>query len=227
MSTASKRKKTTKARSVSSNNTFPVYIHIVLKTTILVVGMSTTLLLLVYLGFAFHVEWAEAKTERTVQEHLYNELSTVPEMSLEGFVPENGESFVTVRMESGSMISFWYGLDRIPRIEQISGLNTSFECFYTDETGDRVEYAYDQPLSLHPGSGFKTWFQFEVTSLGDLVERYDNLVTEVRQLPQNPPLRELRDSTGTYFVRENPDPEYVLRNQIGQKVIECDLFTKP
>jgi len=131
---------------------------------------------------------------------------------------------VTAEVENKGEVRFWYGLNGLPRIENIGPYSTTYYCFYVDSLGKKIGYAYDIDLDLDKGGAFAKWFPFQIHNLKDLVENYNNILGVVATFPKNPETVPFEDSWGKRTVIKQSNPNFTVKQQSQGKEVWCDLF---
>lgn len=176
--------------------------------------------------FFFHLEIINPIKEKIIDREFHSDIKQFPDIKIAKFMLWEGDSMVTLDIPNKGRVSFWYGVDRIPRIESIGKYYTNnFTCFKIDNNGKKVNYAYNVGLDLDSQTKeFRKWFPFQVNSIKDLINNYTNIVKILETFPQNPPLIDFNGDSGNRKIRKNPDENFMIKNPYGSKQVVCDLY---
>jgi hypothetical protein len=196
-------------------NKSPIYLGIIFLLTFIFV----TLLLL---GGAKEVRYFFE--ERYIDKKFHEEVSQIPQMKITFFNLWEGDSMVTAKIEGKGEVKFWYDVSGVPRIDSIGNHSTSYACFFVDENGKKVKYAFDQSLVLNKEGKFLKWFPFQVESLQELADKYDDIVAVVQTLPHDPQRVPFEDSSGSREVIKESKPNFTLKDHYKGKELWCDLY---
>ncbi len=166
--------------------------------------------------------------ESIIDKKFHAEIANIPQIKVTKFMLWEGDSIVTLEVQNKGSVSFWYGRDGVPRIEGIEPYSIPFVCFYVDNQGSKLSYAYDFPLDLGKNTKvYEKWFRFKVNNLHDLVDKYDSIIQVLNTFPKNPEMTDFYDKKwGKHSVVKNPDPEFILRDKYAGKSIACDLYVR-
>lgn len=155
----------------------------------------------------------DRKAEKIIDQKFHQEVSQIPQLKIKSFQLWDGDSMVRAEIENKGEVFFWYGLDGVPRLEVVGPYSTLYPCFYIDGNA-KIRSNTSQPLVLGNNSQFTKWFPFEVNSLRNLVEKYDEIIAALKTFPTN---------TKTEMFQSN----YTLKQQLNGKELWCDLYTRP
>ncbi len=186
----------------------------------------TILIIIPLLSFViyFRLQGLEdEKLEKIIDQKFHQEASQVPELKVKSFKLWEGDSMVEAEVLDKGTVYFWYGIDGVPHIDRINKYSSSWECFYIDNKGKKTNYAYTRGLVLDKESDFKKWFPFEVNSLKELVQRYDDIQKVLATFPKNPETIPFHDRSGDRDVVKKSNPEFILKDKLKENVY-CDLF---
>ncbi len=161
--------------------------------------------------------------EQIISQEFSQDSKQFANIHIDSFMLWEGDSRVDITIKNKKKVSFWYGIDKIPRIESIGSYNTSYDCFYIDSHHKKLEYAYTQGLTLDSNT-FTKWFPFKIRSLKDLIMHYDDIVSILKTFPQKPPLTTFDENSSMRQIRKNPDPAFILNTRETAKHVECDLY---
>jgi len=192
----------------------------------IVVGIISLILILIlgfYSYFFVYLDFKYKQDEKIIDQKFHQEILRVPQMKITSFQLWEGDSMVTAEIENKGEVKFWYGLDGVPRIDNIDGHSTMYTCFYVDPNGKKIGYAYDTELSLKNNGQFTKWFPFEINNLSGLVERYDEIEKVLVSFPVISETVPFKDMTGERQVLEKSDPNFVVKQQLFGREVWCDL----
>lgn len=196
----------------------------VMRIILLMLGLFLLPIVIFFAVFEFRLI-KDSFVEKRIERNFYKEVAMLPQITLKSFRLWEGDSMATISIKDKGEVYFWYGIGGVPTIERIGEYGTSFECFYVDSRENKVHAAYSTGLSLGQNGQFTPWFPFEVNSLSDLVEKYDQIIAILQTFPHNPPVIEHKDSWGLRYVLKNPDPKFILKTTHKGRQVQCDLFT--
>ena len=188
-------------------------------------GFIVIVLLLIGSFFSYFAIWnyKNNQTEKLIDQKFHQEVAQVPQLKVKNFMLWEGDSMVTIDIKNKGEVRFWYGKDGVPRIDSLGQYSTSYTCFYVDKSGKKTEYAYDTGLVLDKDKKYAKWFNFQVNSLKDLVDKYDLVTSVLTTFPKNPATIPFEDSWGKREVIEQSNPNYTLKQQFRGKEVWCDL----
>lgn len=147
------------------------------------------------------------KQEQIADAKLQQELAALPEIKVTYKVLWEGDVIVTAIIENKGKINFWYGKDSFS-IQGINDKFVDFECFNLDKNGNRTTHAFVTGLYLRSNHPFKKWFPFEVNTLKELSEKYEQIVQIISTFPPK---------------GSAPNAEFMFEREIKGKVYSCDL----
>jgi hypothetical protein len=157
--------------------------------------------------------------EQIINQKFHAEVKQYPQIHVNNFMLWEGDSRVDITIKNKGRVTMWYGVDGVPRIEYIGNFGTMFGCFYVDKNGKNQESAYTTDLWLDKTSPYKKWFSFEVNTLGDLVNHYDDITKILTTFPISSP--------ESMFVANNekhiPNPKYQIKNTFWNRPVVCNL----
>lgn len=218
---SSGKKKSSSARARKSAPAFfPPYLIFVFQLTI-VMTLIGIILVSGYSGYLLHWNWQNLKHERMIQQALYQEIEALPEVELVEFTADRGQALVDLQLVGQGKVVFKYGVDQQPKITQLGQFQTEFDCFMPDELGQPSRFLMSKPLSLRNGSMFQPWVQYELNSVRELVQEYDQVLSAVQALPIDPATTTTEDG---YAILAQPNPEYRLQTEYQGEAVICDLY---
>jgi hypothetical protein len=181
---------------------------------------------LVYFLFVAIFLWTttDAIKGKIVEKVFWHDIKKYRGVHVEQFAIWEGDGIATLSIAQKGRVSFWYGVDMIPRIESVAQYSTSFDCFYADSKGKKLSYAYSANLDLGKDTQFKKWFPFQVNSLKDLLNHYEDIVAVVNTFPKNPELVKFRDIYGERMVLKNSHTNFVINTKLDGRAVTCDLY---
>lgn len=197
-----------------------------MKRTLLAVVILVLLVVSTIIGYIIYTNYRYSREEKIIEQRFYEETAQLPSITIDRFMLWEGDSMATIDIEGKGSVSMWYGINGIPRIQGIGGLNTETECFYVDGNDNKTKYAHSTSMVITNESDFSRWFSFEVNSLSDLIIHYDDIVSVLGTFPRNVQLVSLTDSFGTREVRAESDSDFIIRKEYLGKPIVCDVFIK-
>lgn len=153
--------------------------------------------------------------EFIIDKKFHTEVRNIPQMTVTKFMLWEGDSMVNLNIEGKGPVSFWYGINGVPRIQAIGPYPIPFVCFYVDNQNKKIGYAYDTALVLDKNTKlYEKWFPFQVNNLQDLVDKYDEIIRVLGTFPKDPEMVEFEDKTwGKRLVVKNPNPDFILRQR--------------
>ncbi len=163
------------------------------------------------------------RNEKIIDQVFHADIAQYPNVKVTRFMLWEGDSMVTLDIPGKSPVSFWYGIDKVPRIEGIGTYNTQFDCFKVNSSGKKINYAATTDLWLDSTSPFHQWFPFYVNTIGDLLNKYDDIVKILDTFPKNQPLIQFKDGNGARTILQVPNLNYEI-NLNGNKNTVCDLY---
>lgn len=179
-----------------------------------------------FFGYMKYLDVQYKVREKIITKLFTEDIKQFPEIILTNFTLWEGDSMVSLEIPNKGKINFWYGTDKLPRIDSIDTYDTTYDCFYVDTKGQKTNYVYDMQLILDNQSHFKQWFPFQVISLKDIVEKYDEIIAILKTFPQDPPLIPFEDRYGKRHVRLKPDEKYMIKTAFNGKPVVCDLYNR-
>ncbi len=201
-------------------------VHFIKKKETIIFALIIFLIVIVAAIPAYFAIWSFKNNynEKIIDREFHKDISQYPNVKTTKFTLRDGGSMVTLDIPEKGQVSFWYGVDRVPRIQSIGRYNTSFTCFNVDKNGKKVSYAYDTSLWLDATSPYAKWFTFKVNTIGDLINRYSDIETVLNTFPKNPELVDFNDSWGERQIVERSNPNFLLKPNNGQESPVCDLY---
>lgn len=194
----------------------------------IVSGFLFTLVAFVFVAFSLQSHF-DKKVEKRIEQHFYEEAAKLPEVQVKRFFPWEADSIVDIEIANKGSVTFWYGKDHVPRIWKIGPYDVDFTCYYVDDSGKKLKYAYNTTLDLDDQSTFDAWIPIRVRNLQELVSQYDQLIELIGKLPPYPKKDQLMYVKDGYSNREiiaNPDPNFVMSREYKGKKVTCDLYRR-
>lgn len=191
--------------------------------------VATGLLMIYYFIFGPYDRIREQKIDK----RFHEELKTLPNVAVKKFTLWEGDGFSSIDIKNKGQVHFQYSVAGIPYISAIGGKSTYFNCVRTDKTGKKTEFSHAEAMVLTKDSPFSKWFPFEVRSLHDLVNRYDDILKIVNTFPKKS-IKDIdtvnedgfmfiKDNHGTHKVLIHSDPYYSYTPKDGGV---CDIYIR-
>lgn len=195
---------------------------------IIVVGLVVigALLIGLFFGYIAYTAHQDKVKEDKIDIKFHQEVSQTPNVQVKSFKLWEGDSIVELDIKDKGTVRMWYGVDGVPRIDNIGKYSTSYDCFNVDAQGNKKSYAFTSGLVLDNDSAFKKWFSFEVNNLNDLVVKYDDIIKVLESFPKNPTRVKHKDSWGTREVVGQSNNDFVVKPDKNKVNVTCDLFTQ-
>lgn len=192
----------------------------------IIIGLAVFLLLIIAAlpAYLFFLNIKYKYKEKIIDREFHQEVQKLPEIKVKKFKLWEGDSMAELEIANKGTVNIWYGVSKIPQIVTINDFFTSFDCFYVDNNGNKKNYAYTLDLSLEPQSMFSRWFPFQVNSLGDLVNKYEDIINILKTFPQNPPMVNLSDPSGNRKILKSSNPNFEIKTVDRNKPVSCDLY---
>lgn len=165
------------------------------------------------------------RAESEAIDKFFVELRENPELTVTFFKPIEGRILADLNVEDKGSTKVFYSQYGIEGLYSFNDQFADVDCFYVDENDDKTKYAYTESLRIGKDSEFYKWFPFEIETLRDLVDHYDDVKSSLDSLPHNPPLTDFNDSSGQRQIRAKSDPEFTISKVFNGKSIVCDLYT--
>ncbi len=172
--------------------------------------------------------------ERAIKVAFNEEIKTTSGIEVEDFRTLNCDGWGTFVIEDKGEVWINYHNNGGISIRRIDSYSTGFRCYNVDYKGRPISYAHELDLWLEEGGPYQKWFPYTVTSLQDLVDKYDDIIASLEKLPKNPELVEVKYIRGKRKTLKYPNEEYRLywkrsglfsQLNIFKRPVACDLYT--
>ena len=130
-------------------------------------------------AFRKTIDYLFAINNSKVEQKFYAEAKTIPDIRVVQFNTFEGMGGGTIAIKNKGETSIFYDLAGVTDILHIDTFDTEFMC-PTKQT--MIGY----PLRLTKNSPFLKWFPFQVTTLRQLVDHYDEIVSILKTFPHTP-----------------------------------------
>lgn len=166
----------------------------------------------------------DGKKEVKAWARLSQELKDSPEAKLTWDAVDNGERMVTLDIQDKGEVRFWYSEEGVRSIESIKSKMIDFSCFFVDSEGIAQTHAYT--TGLQTNDRFRKWLPFDVRTIPELVEHYDDIVAITSAFPKKEELLRTSDVAyrNGYWMPAHPDPNFTLNNTFRGRKVACYLY---
>lgn len=197
------------------------YNFLTFKNLLISILVLIPLIIIGLVGASWYWGFQDSRNEKIIDKEFHQDIKKYPTIKVKTFKLWEGDSMVTLDIPQKGEVSFWYGVDKVPRIESIGKYTTLFTCFNINKNREKVSYAYDYDLWLDSRSPYTKWFHFQVNTIGDLLHYYNDIRHVLKTFPQNPPLVDFHDGYGERKVLKNLDLNFQIKPKNN---IVCDLY---
>ncbi len=139
--------------------------------------------------------------DRYSEQKFLKEMATIPEATVKIRNTFEGGTLADIQILNKGSVSVMYGLFGLEHIRRIGKFDTVLIC--PEDRGIGIGF------SLGKNSQFKKWFPFEIDSLQELVNHYDEIVAVLDTFPTSP----------------DPTHTVTATSRSGEKIV-CSIYFK-
>ncbi len=160
---------------------------------VLLIGCLAMLIATIIFIAKFQDQYSEQK--------FLNEMATIPEATGKIRNTFEGGTLADIEVFNKGIVTVMYGLFGLEHIRRIGKFDTVLIC--PEDRGIGIGF------NLGKNSQFKKWFPFEVNSLQELVNHYDEIVAVLDTFPTSP----------------DPSHAVTVKSRSGEKIV-CSIYFK-